>query len=333
MTEESVGPEGGVGLRDAIRLLRSAGSASVLRALVTNVTGGQVLELLPSEAETPRLQPASPIEGDTLRTVPVEGGTASGFVAFLDGVQQSRVAAQQGAIPLVHGTVAAVVRVRRARKLLTWTGGLRVSRAVYLPIGLLDDAVCAVLRAGGAELVDTSEGTSVPVHPQELLARARSAVQRRRELLETALAERWCSAAEGPVMVDGSISNQGLASGSVLAVGVVKSHRTLYATADTLDQVAQLPVAHRTTAFDVRSPRRTAVASWYLRLHAPRALDPLFGLVRIEVAHHTFTSARADEVSRWVLAERTPVALPDRRWHVMSYGVKDCEAYLRALVS
>lgn len=330
---ESAGFEGGVGLRDAVRLLRSAGNASPLRALVTNVTGGTMLELLPSQAETPRLQPASPVEGSTLRVVPLEGETASSFVAFLDGVQQSRVAAQQGAVPLVHGTVAAVVRVRHDRRLTTWTSGLRVSRAMYLPVTLLDEGYVTALRDGGAEIVDIGDGSADVVHPQELLRRAHSAVQRRRELIETELAELWCLTGDGPLMVDGSISNQGLAASSGQVVGVVKSHHTLYATADALDLVTRLPAANRTTAFEVRSPRRTAVASWYLRLHEPRSLDPFFGLVRIEVAQHAFTPDRADEVSRWVLAERTPVALPDRRWHVMSYGVHDCESYLRALVS
>ena len=44
-----------------------------------------------------------------------------------------------------------------------------------------------------------------------------------------------------------------------------------------------------------------------------------------------FSSERADEVSRWVLAERAPVALPDKRWSTMAYGIRDCEEYLRAV--
>ena len=37
----------------------------------------------------------------------------------------------------------------------------------------------------------------------------------------------------------------------------------------------------RTTAFEIRSPRRTTVASWYLRLRDARGRDPFFGLVRV----------------------------------------------------
>jgi hypothetical protein len=40
---------------------------------------------------------------------------------------------------------------------------------------------------------------------------------------------------------------------------------------------------------------------------------------------------RANEVSRWILAEASPLALPDSRWDKMVYGVRDCEEFLRAV--
>jgi hypothetical protein len=54
--------------------------------------------------------------------------------------------------------------------------------------------------------------------------------------------------------------------------------------------------------------------------------------VRVEVADAdpARVGARADEVSRWILAEAAPLALPDPRWDKMVYGVRDCEEYLRA---
>jgi len=42
-------------------------------------------------------------------------------------------------------------------------------------------------------------------------------------------------------------------------------------------------------------------------------------------------TARADEVSRWVLAEASPLALPDARWDTMSYGIRNTEMFLRSL--
>jgi hypothetical protein len=88
--------------------------------------------------------------------------------------------------------------------------------------------------------------------------------------------------------------------------------------------------------FRITSRKRTTVASWYLRLRDPAGHDPMWGLVRVEVAHPAPDAAdrigeRADEVSRWILAEVAPLALPDARWDKMVYGVRDCEEFLRAI--
>jgi hypothetical protein len=63
----------------------------------------------------------------------------------------------------------------------------------------------------------------------------------------------------------------------------------------------------------------------------------MWGLVRVEVAPPAAggdagVGRRADEVSRWILAEVAPVALPDGRWDKMVYGVRDCEEFLRAIM-
>ena len=89
--------------------------------------------------------------------------------------------------------------------------------------------------------------------------------------------------------------------------------------------------------FLVTSQKRASVASWYLRIRDSRGHDPMWGLVRVEVAapaagREAEIGARADEVSRWILAEAAPVALPDARWDKMVYGVRDCEEFLRAVM-
>ena len=53
--------------------------------------------------------------------------------------------------------------------------------------------------------------------------------------------------------------------------------------------------------------------------------------MRVEAALEGFDTARADLVSRWILAERAPLSLPDPRWSTMAYGIRDCEEYLRAI--
>jgi hypothetical protein len=51
--------------------------------------------------------------------------------------------------------------------------------------------------------------------------------------------------------------------------------------------------------------------------------------VRVEVATtHGFDVA--DTISRWLLAEGTPLSLPDTRWDRLIYPVHDCEAFLRS---
>jgi hypothetical protein len=156
-------------------------------------------------------------------------------------------------------------------------------------------------------------------------------VQRRREALETACAELWCAEGDGPLFVDGGIAGAGAAAHSEWAIGVVKSHRTLYVDGDTLPLVLELAPGERTTPFTVASPRRAPVASWYLRLRAADGRDPLWGLARVEVALDGATPHRCDLVSRWLLAERSPVALPDARWGAMAYGIRVTEEYLRAV--
>ena len=71
--------------------------------------------------------------------------------------------------------------------------------------------------------------------------------------------------------------------------------------------------------------------SWYLRVRSAKGHDPLWGLVRVEVAEAERPTERADEISRWVLAEMSPLSLPDGRWDKMAYGIRDCEEFLRAI--
>lgn len=312
-------------MRDALRAVRQAGAA---------VSASEPpLELRPVAPEPPRLQRAEPLEGDAVRARRVPGDPVVGIAAFLDGIQESRVIAHwPGGIPLVHGTVAAAVRLRQARTLVAWRpDSAKVERALFVPRSAVGEAAWDALRAG-CDLRDTlAPDEGGPWHPQEFTARALSAVQRRREAAETACAELWCAEGNGPLFVDGGIAAAGAAAHSARAIGVVKSHRTLYVDGDALPVVLGLATGERTTAFTVTSPRRAPVASWYLRLRDPAAHDALWGLVRVEVAIDGATAARADLVSRWLLAERAPVSLPDPRWGAMAYGVRLTEEYLRAV--
>lgn len=306
------------------------------------VEGATVLEPVTS-SDQPTLRSATIVEGTTLRAVKVPGfsrETTSGFGAFLDGAQKVQVVAHQFGMPVVLGTVAAAVRTRTNRRLTTWGHQPpRVERKIYLPLRYLP--TLSGLRAGNAvasgdwQIVDTStadrNGEYPIAHPAVLLERAIRAVDQERDELEDRLAEAWCKRGEAPLYIDGGISRSASVASSSCAIGVIKSHRALYAEGDALGVVFGLEKGERSSVFRVSPRSRSSVLSWYLRVRPAGGRDALWGLVRVEMSECDRASERADEVSRWVMAEMTPLSLPDGRWDKMAYGVRDCEEFLRAI--
>jgi hypothetical protein len=235
--------------------------------------------------------------------------------------------------------VAAVIRVRLNRRLATWRRGPLVERHLYLPRAYVPAEWWERAESMGFLPRDTStpdqrSGEPPSRHPLTLLERAVQWVQHDRERVERLLAEEWCRSERAPLFIDGGISGSDRVASAECVVGVVKSHRTLYAEGDALVTVFGLRRGERTSVFRLTSSRRSAVASWYLRLRDPAGYDPMWGLVRVESAvpgDLARVGERADEVSRWVLAETLPLALPDSRWDKMAYGIHDCEEFLRAI--
>lgn len=320
----------------------STGYRAAQRFIAANLAGGRSaaesapsLEQMAASADPPRMVAANKvIEGTTLRAHRILGDPIAGFAAFLDGTQRSRVVQYlPGGLPVVHGTVAAVIRTRRDRRLVTWR--TIVESRLYAP---KSDIAAPALRALGErfdveDLAAPDGAAPLSRHPLALLERAVHLVQRAREDAERRLAEQWCAEEQGNLFVDGGISASERVASSSCTAGVVKSHRTLYADDASLPLLLDLPRAHRSSVFRITSPHRSTVASWYLRLRDVAGHDPMWGLVRVEAAETTdptAMSARADEISRWVLAEASPIALPDGRWDKMVYGIRDCEEFLRA---
>jgi hypothetical protein len=320
-----VSPSGPVtSFHDAVRVLahRVPGAVAVSSTAPT-------LERLEG-VETPRVIDAQVVENATLpRAVP--GSPVAAFRAFLDGVQESKVATVARGVPIVWGRIAAVVRQRRERRLFTWERPI-VETRLYAPLALLD----ADTRATLAQMAHVDTGRSdddalLSRHPVYVIEQALHAVQQDRERAERELSERWCRTVAEPLLVDGSISGSDLVARHRCAIGVVKSHRQLYASATLLDIMLALGAGERTPVMRIAPRNRTPVYSWYLRLRDGVAHDALWGLVRVEVAECEDPTVRADEVSRWLLAERAPLALPDGRWDRMAYPVRECEEVLRAI--
>ena len=299
--------------------------------------GENTLEVASQGNDAPRLVSATVLEGGPLRTKRVFEPPVVGFRAFLDGTQRSELVSYLTGAPIILGRAAAVVRERRNRRMHTWRLPL-VEWRIYCPRQLVGEVAWeALVTAYGPLLVDiTGEAAELAPHPFALRDAAVHRVQAHREELEQRLAERWCNTEHDPLFIDGGISGSEKVAVSSCTVGVVKSHRTLYAEGDALAVVLGLGRHQRSSVFRITSPRRTTVASWYLRLRDPTGHDPMWGLVRVEMAHPVpedmdRIGARADEISRWILAETSPLALPDARWDKMVYGVRDCEEYLRAI--
>lgn len=299
--------------------------------------GESTLELAMQGSDAPRLISATVLEGGDLRARRIFDPPEVAFQAFLDGTQRSEVVSHLGPAPIIMGHAAAVIRERRNRRMHTWGVPLRESR-LYAPRGLMSSHAWEVLAAvAGPQLVDTTDSLDeAGTHPFALRDAAVHRVQAHRESLEQRLAERWCSLVRQPLFIDGGISGSEAVAVSGCTVGVVKSHRTLYAEGEALAAILGLAHRERSSVFRITSPRRTTVASWYLRLRDARDRDPMWGLVRAEVAYPEpqqldRIGERADEVSRWILAEASPLSLPDARWDKMVYGIRDCEEFLRAI--
>jgi hypothetical protein len=276
---------------------------------------------------------AQVVEDATLNARPVPGTPTPGFVAFLDGTQESRVLAWDLAAPIVVGRVAAAIRARTTRHLATWRAPI-VEWRLYAPFAYTSphpwvDYITA------AATVDTSlpepNGEPPPPHPAALLERARQAVSRDRDALELRLAETWCAAEDRPLFIDGGIGGSDKVARAPCAIGVIKSHRTLWVDRDALAIVLALRSGERSSVIRIQPRGRASVYSWYLRLRSATGHDSLWGLVRVEIAETQHITTRADQVSRWILAETVPLALPDARWDKMVYGVRNTEEFLRAI--
>ncbi len=325
-----------------------AASRAAIRLLMEWLPGASAVEGsadldLSSRSEQPQLRSAQIVEGNTLRAIKVPDVTptiVSGFRAFLDGAQKVRMIGRHLNVPLVLGTASAAVRVRVNRRLITWGGKPpRLEQKLYLPLKYLplltESGSSAPMQYGQFQVVDTStpdsSGEYPSEHPTTLLERAIRAVDRQRDALEDELAEAWCAIGGAPVYIDGGISRSGRVASSASAIGVIKSHRTLYVEGDALKTVVGLAKGERSSVFLVSPRSRSEVMSWYLRLRDPAGHDVLWGLVRVEMSRCENPTERANEISRWVLAETSPLALPDGRWDKMSYGIRDCEEFLRAI--
>jgi hypothetical protein len=337
---------------DGVRF--SAGSSNLEAAHFAPDTG---------EAEQ-RKNSLNPFESDPVQERhPGEPRGESGLSYFLDGVQATREVCRVGTVPVVTVTVAAAIVRRENRRLHRFPleGVPQVVRAVVLPgrtedpqaqaifeaakeaLPLMDDA-SDVTEEAPAGLVDSTryDPEVDPADYAGLKTRAYVRARALRESLESELLRRWARLApnDGWIAVDGQLPLD-----EPRAVGLIKSSTRPFLRGDETRMLLDLEQGHRTTAFvpPWRAERAEAGhteedrASWYLRMWPPETTgegsDATSGLVRVEAASDAgWSPEEYDEITRWILAERAPLAKPDPRWPSMIHPVHYVEKILKPLV-
>ncbi len=278
--------------------------------------------------EEAKIRPSRLIEHSTARAISVGAGQASPEpLAFLDGVQRHQVVAygRRFPFPMVAGVVAAAVRERADRRLATIVSETR--RVLVGRRAVLDEAE-GVWEDCDRIVLDEDESE----HPVAELDRAVAAIDDARSRLEVRIGEAFRVRSNAWLIVDGSLAESSAFARDGRMLGVSKSHATLPFSGTDLETYLRLAPGHRTSVFQPSSRRFAPVYAWGLRLWPWEGRDLLFGLVRVEAAPTAESLARADEFSRWLLAERAPVSAPDARWDRLLYGIHNVEDFLAAVV-
>ncbi len=264
-----------------------------------------------------------------LEDLPIAGrhvGAAEAWpdtVAFLDGTQRYEVMAYAGASPVVVAEIAAAVMERRDRKLQVAEVARR--RLVIARPEVLEQLEEAIT---GHEAVALPEHG--PVHPVLDFQLARREVDAARGRLEVETGHRYRASSNAWLIVDGSLAESPQWARDLRMLGVSKSHATLPFSGADLEQYLRIAAGSRSPVFEPAGNEVAPVYSWALRLWPWEGKDLLHGLIRVEAAAALESLAEADQLSRWLLAERAPVSSPDPRWDRLLYGIHAVEEYLRA---
>jgi len=238
------------------------------------------------------------IEVEANKWQPVIPGsvTPPNYLVFVDGVRriEARLLIRRGEL-LCHGAFGsfAVGAVQLAGARADW-GEERVYRIVAL--------------GSGERLPQEVRVTSVLTYEPESSAISDAdgplrRIQERMRQEEERLARELADAPDRLVIADGPLTFAEQVRGQ--AVGYVKRLFRMYLPRTHLGILPQVPVGGRTPLFALRSTRRFARYSWFMRLSAPSGADsPFAGLVRLEIAE----SVGAEVAKR--VADATASCLP-----------------------
>ena len=312
----------------------------------------------PSGAARPaeRPTPIEPLEGPIeARPVTRVAPGASRLRYFLDGAQRTFLVWRCGLVPVTATVAAAAVLVRDgAGRCAVVPGTLRLEHAWLIPRRLPTPELGELLRridgvgmtvADPLERVaDDADYAAAAGDYGRLVELAYDRARAVREGLERRLLREWAShpdraGDDGWIVVDGRLH-----AVAPRAVGLVKQFGDRYLAGADAETLLGLAPGQRTTAFrptdryrgagltpdaDGGEPAPEARTLWYLRLWDATGLDARHALIRVEAGPEVRDAAQIDELSSWLLAERTPRATGDERWATLLYPVHYLERILK----
>lgn len=323
---------------------------------------GQQFAHRPAEDEEDEAPPGRPhhLEEPPGPRHPGDHDGTSRLCYFLDGVQSSREIGRIGMSPVIVATVAAAIVNRCDRRFsrMPLEEPPVVVQAVILPRSAGDSAVETfwglLIEAGFSEfgpedvpssphlIMDSAEymADADPSDYVGMRERARVRVRALRERLEGEMLRQWetddrtLEDSEAWIAVDGQLKD--IRESNRRAIGLIKSVARPEFVGKDVGMLLDLEPGMRTTSFvpdwQLRRDQSERRTSWYLRMWPPqRGADALGSLMRIEAPRDT-EPAQIDEISRWILAERAPLAKPDPRWPAMIYPIRYVEKILKPLV-
>lgn len=279
---------------------------------------------------------------------------------FLDGVQSSREIGRIEMAPIIVATVAAAIVNRCDRRFsrMPMESPPVSVQALILPRSAGDTRVGAfwelLLEAGFSELapeeipssphlvLDSTEYMA-EVDPSDYVGMRESArvrVRALRERLEGGMLRQWelddrtLEDSDAWIAVDGQLKD--IRESNRRAIGLIKSVARPEFVGKDVGMLLDLEPEMRTTSFipdwQLRRDLSEQRTSWYLRMWPQqRGADALGSLMRVEAPRDTEPES-IDEISRWILAERAPLAKPDPRWPSMIYPIHYVEKILKPLV-
>ncbi len=330
---------------------------------LTDMRGAQSLELHLTGTVDHRPRPESsrpggfePLEGPIEeRLVPRVAPGASRLRYFLDGTQLTFLVWRCGLVPVAATVSAAAILSRDATgRCQVEPGTLRMEHAFLIPrrlpdsrlaelLGRLDERGMTVVDPL-ARLEDEGDYLAAASDYGYLVERARDSSNDVRKALELELLRSWASdpariGDDAWIVVDGR-----LRATVPRAIGLVKQFSNSYLTGTDAETLLGLRPGHRTTAVAATDwwrrtdavdseesdlPDPDALTLWYLRLWDATGQDARHALIRLEAGADVRETTRIDEISSWVMAERTPRAMADARWATLLYPIHYLERVLK----